>query len=72
MVYINVPIIDKKTKIISDGSNILNIDTSAIDVEVFISGLYLTEGEDFIFSNGEITLTETPLIDENINIKYKI
>jgi len=73
MVYINIPILNKKMSLISDGSDTLTLDDlEASDVEVIVSGIYLTETEDYSISNGKITFENIPLAGENINIRYKI
>lgn len=73
MVIIDIPLIQKKKSFIGDGTtSTYLIEENAQDIEVIVSGIYLTENEDFSYSINTITIFEVPLIDENINIKYVI
>jgi len=73
MVIINISPEPKKVTVVNENEiNTFEIDESASDIEVMISGLYLTENEDYTFENGIITFNENILPGENINIKYLI
>jgi len=73
MVFIDIPEQSNKEVFVGDGTTntFIITETSPINIEVYVSGLLLTEGEDYSISSNEITLIEPPLADENINIFYK-
>lgn len=73
MVVIDIPLLNQKDIFIGDGTT-TSFDLSSdnpIDITVYISGLFLTEGEDYSINNNTVTFTEIPLENENINILYK-
>jgi hypothetical protein len=73
MVTISIPVINKHSIFVGDGETYeYTIDYNATDIEVMVSGLYLTNGEDFSYEDNTITLEEIPEDDSNINIKYKV
>ena len=73
MVIINIEPENKKiSEVISSDTNTYEIDEFAFNVEIMLSGLYLTENEDYSFDTGTITFFETVLENENINIKYQV
>ena len=73
MVFIDIPELQTKDTFIGDGSTIeytlSNI--NPIDIHVMISGIYLTELQDYIVSANKVIFNEVPLLNENINIVYK-
>lgn len=73
MVFIDVPSLSKKETFIGDSltSSYTLSESSPIDIHVLVSGIYLTEIEDYIISGNTINFLENPLLDENINIIYK-
>jgi hypothetical protein len=71
MVYINIPSINKKESFVSDGSDTFTIsDANPKNIDVIVSGIYLTENEDYTIINNKITFIDSPINGENINIKY--
>jgi hypothetical protein len=74
MVVIDIPSIDKKDSFIGDDltDTFTLTNSNPTEIHVYVSGIYLTENEDYTISGNQITFTDTPLSDENINILYKI
>lgn len=73
MVQINIPLIKHKEIYSGDGViSSFTLDAIPLNIEVIVSGIYLTEHEDYEISSNVITFTEVPLLDENINIIYDI
>lgn len=70
---IDIPVLEHKDTFIGDGttSEFLLSKINPFDIHVTISGLYLTENQDYIISGNSIIFIEVPLQDENINIFYK-
>jgi hypothetical protein len=73
MVHIDIPILEQKDTFIGDGTEdtFLLTKQNAFDIHVAISGLYMTENQDYIISGNYIIFTEIPLLNENINVFYK-
>jgi len=74
MVTIDIPVLDKKDTFMGDSNNSVFVLTNnnPTDIHVYVSGIYLTETEDYTTSDNEVTFVEAPLQDENINILYKV
>jgi hypothetical protein len=74
MVVIDIPSTDKKDSFIGDNvtSTFTLSNSNPTEVHVYVSGIYLTENEDYTISGNQITFIDVPLSDENINILYKI
>lgn len=73
MVILNIVLKNKKiSKVVENEIDSFEIDRFAINVEIMLSGLYLTENEDYSFDSGTITFFETVLENENLNIKYQV
>ena len=74
MVFIDVPTVNKKESFIGDGSTFdyTIADINPTDIHILVSGIYLTEFQDYTISGSTISIIEAPLLDENINIIYKI
>ena len=73
MVQINIPTVNKRDIFVGDGtiSTFVLSHSNVFDVHVIISGIYLTENEDYTVSGNIVTFVETPLDGENINIVYR-
>jgi len=73
LVILNIVLKNKKiSKVVENEIDSFEIDRFAINVEIMLSGLYLTENEDYSFDSGTITFFETVLENENLNIKYQV
>ena len=74
MVIIDIPSISKKDTFIGDDSTttFTLTNNNPVDIHIYISGLYLTEGEDYTISGNQVTFIDIPLAEENINIIYKV
>jgi hypothetical protein len=61
---------------VADGSTtVWNLDFEDIErLTVYVEGVFLTEGEDFVYDkeNNVITLTEAVRVDANINFHYYV
>lgn len=73
MVVIDIPSISKKDVFIGDDiTSTFTLSNHPVDIHVYISGLYLTEDEDYTITGNQIEFFEAPLLNENINILYKV
>jgi len=72
MVHIDIPVLKTKYKFISDGTEdtITLPHNNPLNIQIFVSGIYLTEDEDYTVDGSEITFAEVLLKDENVNILY--
>jgi len=73
MVTIDIPLIKNIDIFIGDGTTKeFIIQENAMELEVIVSGIYLTIDEDYTYDINKIVFIEVPLLEENINIKYNI
>lgn len=77
MTTIDIPTLHKKDTYIGDGQNTdfsLTSSGTPTNINVFVSGIYMTENEDFNIDldSNTIQFFEVPIEGENINILYEI